>query len=98
MMHVCSCPERQELRDYLRGDLDSADLDRHLDTCPECRNALETLEGEANGLARLLRPVAEETSAVDPLLAPLTARVRTIGLWEPSPGQVLGEYELLEPI
>ena len=65
-----NCPHPDVLFAFTVGNLPGDLLEQvaaHLDTCPECRNALETLEGEANGLARLLRPVVEETSAVDPL-------------------------------
>src|SRR5512145_2226335 len=97
MMTAQTCPARDQLRDYVRGEVDGTDLDRHLNECSACRQALDHIEDEANGLARLLRPTVSDDTPRDPLLAKLAARAKAMTATVES-GQVIGEYELLEPI
>src|SRR5581483_3168227 len=97
MMKICSCPAPEQLREYVRGEFDSAEIDRHLIDCSSCRQALETVELEQGALARLLRPVGGDGTVDDPLLAELTTRAKALSSPVVS-GQVIGEYELLEPI
>src|SRR5690349_20094203 len=103
MMDVCHCPGPDQLRAYVRGDLDSDDIDHHLEECQECRRRAETLDGGSTSLVRALRPLSSATTD-DPALASLAAGAKALA-WQTAPaeraedqfrvGQQLGEYELL---
>src|SRR4051794_24160081 len=95
MMKVCSCPDTARLRDYIRGEVDDTEIDHHLDSCSSCRQSLESLE-ETGPLGSLLRPLGSDGTTPDPLLSNLAARAKALG--SPCAGQVIGDYELLEPI
>ncbi len=105
MMDVCQCPGPDQLRAFVQGDLDSDDIDHHLEECPSCRRMAETLDGRSTSLVRCLRPLSS-VRAEDPALAPLAAGAKALAWQTPAEtiddrfrvGQQLGEYELLEPI
>ncbi len=101
MMDVCHCPGPDQLRAFVRGDLDNDDIDRHLQECPSCRRQAETLDGGSTSLVRCLRPLPE-VAVEDPVLASLAAGAKTLAWKAPletlRAGQQVGEYELLEPI
>jgi serine/threonine protein kinase len=106
MMNVCQCPGPDQIRAFVRGDLDSEDIDHHLEECPECRRMAETLDGGSTSLIRALRPLPS-TATQDPALGALAAGAKALA-WRAAPvetpdnrfraGQQFGEYELLEPI
>jgi formylglycine-generating enzyme required for sulfatase activity len=91
------------LRAYLLGDLDPAGdavVDEHLEMCGDCQRALDTLDGEVNAPFAGLRPTPAETGTDDPLLRQLADRAKALGQEQPPlcPGQVLGNYLLLEAL
>src|SRR5690349_6724322 len=80
-MDVSCCPGRDQLQEYVTGDLDShvcEVIDHHLSDCPRCRRALEALDEQSVPLARWLRPVTTAFADHDPLLGQLTARAKAL--------------------
>src|SRR5262249_39072390 len=80
--------------------------DQHLDSCPDCRRAVDTLAEGPTSLLRCLRPLPVEDAVADPALYPLAARAKALA-WQtpaapPRPpldaGAILGDYEVHEPI
>jgi serine/threonine protein kinase len=92
--------------------VDAEAVDEHLSECSECQAAMETCEDFAvPKLSELVGPMPGQVAA-DPLLEKLLARAKSISLpdtaldqnalarptHEPGPGEVIGQYELVELI
>jgi serine/threonine protein kinase len=87
-------------------------VDEHLSECSECQAAMETWEEVAVPKLGGLVAAARGEAVADPLLQKLLARAKSIPLpdttpdrtrltrsvAEPAPGQLIGQYELLELI
>jgi serine/threonine protein kinase len=57
-MNVCNCPDQTTLHSYLVGSLatdDDTAVEEHLDACAACRDAVDALDVEANGVFACLR-------------------------------------------
>ncbi len=81
-MSPSTCPGREQLAAYLLGKLPREELEAvadHVDGCPDCRSALESLEGVADSLVPTLRlPPSDETCAADPELGRLVERAGSL--------------------
>jgi serine/threonine protein kinase len=100
-----SCPSRADLAAFAAGDLPRAALERiarHAETCADCEEALDRLDGTADALMEELRsPVSEELAAAwtipdrvrDALLALGNGTALAAG---PTAGSRLGKFELVE--
>ena len=81
------CPDRGQLREYATGNLDGtlgAAIDDHLDDCPECRGAVDTLDEQLTPVARWLRGTPAPVGRQDGVLLELAARVKAL---TPAPDQ-----------
>jgi serine/threonine protein kinase/WD40 repeat protein len=115
-MPTSPCPDRDQLLDYLLGKLPddaSEQIAAHLDECPPCEAAAETLDRVSDTLvSQLERPVVPSRFAHEPqyqqalqrVLAQADGesdtmgdRVATVAVDSPVP-ESLGEYELLEKL
>jgi formylglycine-generating enzyme required for sulfatase activity/tRNA A-37 threonylcarbamoyl transferase component Bud32 len=103
-MNVCTCPEREQLRDYVLGKLDAVHhqaIEEHLDECSSCEQLVERLEGSSDAvLEHLHQPRTPVPSFDDSALRQLVAQVRTLAV-QPVPSSAipeLSQYKLLEPI
>jgi serine/threonine protein kinase/formylglycine-generating enzyme required for sulfatase activity len=84
---VRCCPEREQLQEYVTGDLAShlcEAIDLHLGDCPRCRGAVRTLDEESAPLAHWLRPVPVSPPDEGPLLRRLAARAKALAAPEPT--------------
>jgi serine/threonine-protein kinase len=109
-MNVCTCPDRGILRAYLLGDLEPASelaLDEHLENCSDCQATLDVLDGDVNAAFASLRQTPAPTGPDDTVVRRLAEQVKELGrdgfrpggtaeTLLPDPGQVLGNYRLLE--
>src|SRR5262245_10454715 len=95
-MSLPTCPARERLQAYVHGRLDRAShetVEGHLDECPTCRAAVETLDGESSfGRWRAPALAAEVDEAV---LQPLAERAKRLALGPEAPRH-LGNYLLHE--
>jgi tRNA A-37 threonylcarbamoyl transferase component Bud32 len=104
-MRQMSCPCREDLNRFSRGDLEEPTFSRiagHVENCPVCDLVLEELDGQTDPLSIALRqPLVAGVDYVPPAL--LTAAWSALGsrsavpaLTEP-PRQI-GKFELIEEI
>jgi formylglycine-generating enzyme required for sulfatase activity/uncharacterized ferredoxin-like protein len=81
-MNACHCPSKETLEAYVSGRLDDGahrSIDHHLDACPGCQQALETLDDLAQTRVSFLQPgVPQEAAADDPALRRLVADVKAL--------------------
>jgi formylglycine-generating enzyme required for sulfatase activity len=98
-MNPSPCPTPERLHEYVQGRLDRTtheDVESHLDACPVCQSAVETLDDLGRASSSLWRQPAPPP-AEDPALAPLVLRAKALrpgsGLALPA---TLGNYLLLE--
>ncbi len=115
-MATTPCPDRDQLLDYLLGKLPDDISDRiaaHLDECPTCESAAETLDQVSDTMvSELNRPLTRGQFESEPQYHEALQRVlalagaesgtvgdsvRTLGDVSPGLGQ-LGEYRLLEKL
>ena len=61
-MNATCCPDHDQLEAYLLGNLDDAAVDAHLDACPDCQAALDTLDAAVNLPFQRLREPAGATA------------------------------------
>ena len=82
-MPTATCPDRQQLSDYLVGKLpdDASDaLASHLESCPECQAGLATLaDADDTLVARLRGPVAPDPFLNEPECGQAIARAKAVG-------------------
>ena len=82
-MPSATCPDRDQLRDYLVGKLpdDASDsLASHLESCPECQAGLATLaDADDTLVARLRGPVAADPFLDEPECGQAIARAKAVG-------------------
>lgn len=107
-MNALACPDRDELADYLLGNLPeeaAVQLEEHLAGCPACEQTISDMDGVSDTLiAGLRRRPAQESVALlsDPAFLAVVERARAVGPGEsipaPGPPRRLGEYELLEKL
>src|SRR5438067_1538623 len=82
-MMINACPARDRLRDYVRGSLPAGEvnsLDDHLNGCPECQAAVDTLDELAVPDLAQLTPAVPRAAAPDPLLERLLARAKGLAV------------------
>src|SRR5207248_5008882 len=102
-----ACPSRAELARFALGDLDAAALARvagHVEHCPACESALQTLDGVTDPLLTALRQptCAAATDDVPPAL--LTAARSALDSQQPNgsaSGELprrVGKFRLLEEL
>jgi len=95
------CPNREQLSEYLAGRLSeeaSEAIAAHVETCPDCAAAIETIEeGDDTLIARLRDPSAWNPYAKEPECRAAMAQAKAM-MDRPGRGAVLGEYELLEEL
>lgn len=104
-MTTSICPERQSLHDYAVGrvsDEVAEILAEHLDSCPDCRAELATLDDASDTLIGRLRHPAEDPYRAESQCRLALARARSLGGAADvssqaisAPMRQLGEYELL---
>lgn len=109
-MNAMTCPEQERLEEYLLGRLDPVGneaIDEHLDHCPTCLSAVETLDESANAVFSCLRQAPPPQAEFgEPVYQRLVDRAKMLGSEsvtvngrpEIAAGLVLGNYVLGEPI
>jgi hypothetical protein len=104
-MALATCPSREELQAFSDGMLAAerdAEVAGHLETCPSCQAALDTLPPvEGTWASTLARPVAADPFQEEPQCQAAVARFEAAlpAAGKESPGLgTLGPYELLAPL
>jgi eukaryotic-like serine/threonine-protein kinase len=104
-MSANGCPDRDELARFAVGDLDGSDLTRvagHVEHCPACESALQTLDTYADPLVTGLRRSSVE--AVGDVPPELLAAARSALGAQPAaeahsgPPRRVGQFELIEEV
>jgi serine/threonine protein kinase len=87
-----SCPSKDQLRAYERGELDGKALDvicEHLATCTACESVVASLDGAGSGIVANLRRFVDHEPWVAPdEIASLEAKVKAIPLKPSEAGEV----------
>src|SRR5262249_23986427 len=102
-MNVCTCPQREQLQDYVLGKLDLPShqtLDEHLDECTSCQELVESLDGSSDPMLDWLRQPIASPDLDDSRVPQLAARVQSLPaqLVRSDELPTLRNYQLLEPI